>query len=152
MYPGKHVVSRAEQHAFIMAETGEAVTYAELERRSNRLAHLLRARGLRRLDHMPSLWRKALRRMLCRGIRSGLYFTCVNSYLTAEELAYIVDNSRSKILISSMARRAVALAALEKCPRVELRLLVDGPGDGNRVLGLVRRSRASPIRLSLTRR
>ena len=138
MYPGKHVVSRAEQHAFIMAETGEAVTYAELERRSNRLAHLLRARGLRRLDHYAIFMENNARYVECcaAGIRSGLYFTCVNSYLTAEELAYIVDNSRSKILISSMARRAVALAALEKCPRVELCLLVDGPGDGNRVLGL----------------
>ena len=138
MYPGKHVVSRAEQPAFIMAETGEAVTYAELERRSNRLAHLLRARGLRRLDHYAIFMENNARYVECctAGIRSGLYFTCVNSYLTAEELAYIVDNSRSKILISSMARRAVALAALEKCPRVELCLLVDGPGDGNRVLGL----------------
>ena len=51
MYPGKHVGSRAEQPAFIMAESGDGVTYAELERRGNRLAHRLRARRLRRLDH-----------------------------------------------------------------------------------------------------
>ena len=154
MYPGKYVVSHAEQPAFIMAETGEGVTYAELERRSNRLAQLLRARGLRRLDHYAIFMENNARYVECctAGIRSGLYFTCVNSYLTAEELAYIVDNSQSKILISSMARRAVALAALEKCPRVDLCLLVDGPGDGNRVLGLDRRPRAFPIRLSLTRR
>jgi long-chain acyl-CoA synthetase len=138
MYPGKHAVSRAEQPAFIMAETGEAVTYAELERRSNRLAHLLRARGLRRLDHYAIFMENNARYVECcaAGIRSGLYFTCVNSYLTAEELAYIVDNSQSQILISSMARRAVALAALEQCPRVELCLLVDAPGDGKHVLGL----------------
>ena len=30
---------------------GEAVTYAEYEARTNRLAHLLRAHGLERLDH-----------------------------------------------------------------------------------------------------
>jgi hypothetical protein len=29
MYPGKYVVSHAEQPAFIMGETGEGVTYAE---------------------------------------------------------------------------------------------------------------------------
>jgi long-chain acyl-CoA synthetase len=138
MYPGKHAVSRAEQAAFIMAETGEGVTYAELERRSNRLAHLLRAIGLRHLDHYAIFMENNVRYVECcaAGIRSGLYFTCVNFYLTAEELAYIVDNSQSKILISSMARRSVALAALEKCPRVELCLLVDGPGDGKRILGL----------------
>ena len=138
MYPGKQVVSRAEQPAFIMAETGERVTYAELERRSNRLAHLLRATGLRRLDHYAIFMENNARYVECcaAGIRSGLYFTCVNSYLTVEELAYIVDNSQSRILISSMACREVALAALTKCPRVELCLLADGPGDGKRVLNL----------------
>lgn len=34
-----------------MATSGEVLTYAQLERRSNKLAHLLRANGLRRLDH-----------------------------------------------------------------------------------------------------
>ena len=51
MYAGQSAAVRADQPAFIMAGTGETVTYAELEARSNRLAHLLRARGLRRLDH-----------------------------------------------------------------------------------------------------
>jgi hypothetical protein len=38
-----------------MATSGEAVTNAELEARSNRLAHLLRARGLVRLiNHLTS--------------------------------------------------------------------------------------------------
>ena len=51
MYPGHHAVTRAEQPALIMAETGALVTYADLEARTNRLAHLLRASGLKRLDH-----------------------------------------------------------------------------------------------------
>ena len=51
MYPGTHAAPRANQPAFIMATTGETVTYAELEARTNRLAHFLRSRGLSRLDH-----------------------------------------------------------------------------------------------------
>ncbi len=51
MYSGQHAVARAGQAAVIMATTGETITYAELEARSNRLAHLLRNRGLKRLDH-----------------------------------------------------------------------------------------------------
>ncbi len=43
------------------------------------------------------------------GERSGLYYTCVNSYLTAEELAYIVDNSESQVLITSATKLPVAL-------------------------------------------
>ena len=44
MYPGKHAKERAHQPAFIMAGSGEAVSYAEYEARTNRLAHLLRRR------------------------------------------------------------------------------------------------------------
>ena len=42
------------------------------------------------------------------GERSGLYFTCINSYLTPDEVAYIVNNSESRVLIFSEEKRAVA--------------------------------------------
>ncbi len=51
MYTGQHARLRPLQPAFIMASTGEAVTYRELEARCNRLAHLFRKHGVRRLDH-----------------------------------------------------------------------------------------------------
>jgi acyl-CoA synthetase (AMP-forming)/AMP-acid ligase II len=51
VYPGLQAKIRPQQPAFIMAQRGETVTYAELERRSNRLTHFLRAIGLCRLDH-----------------------------------------------------------------------------------------------------
>jgi long-chain acyl-CoA synthetase len=135
MYPGKHVVERADQPAFIMSETGEAVTYAELDARSNRLAHLLRFAGLARLDHYAIFMENNVRYIECCGAgeRTGLYFTCINSFLTSEELAYIVNNSQSKVLITSEAKRKVALAALAHCRNVDLCLVVGGPGAGERV-------------------
>ena len=42
MYPGPYAQRFADRPAFIMATSGEVVTYGDLERRSNRLAHLLR--------------------------------------------------------------------------------------------------------------
>ena len=84
MYPGQHAHLRPLQPAFIMAGTGEAVTYRELDARSNRLAHLFRKRGLKRLDHY-SIFMENNNRYLeaCgAGERSGLYYTCINSYLT----------------------------------------------------------------------
>ena len=42
MYTGKQAHLRPLQPAFIMANSGETVSYAELEARSNRLAHLFR--------------------------------------------------------------------------------------------------------------
>ena len=39
------------------------------------------------------------------GERSGLYYTCINSFLTPDEVAYIVNNSESKVLIFSEEKR-----------------------------------------------
>src|SRR5207237_6005348 len=117
MYTGKHAHLRPLQPAFIMADTGETVTYRELEARCNRLTHLLRDRGLKRLDHYAIFMENNSRYLEACGAgeRSGLYYTCVNSYLTPGELAYIVNNSCSRFLITSFgkargrARRAHAM-------------------------------------------
>jgi long-chain acyl-CoA synthetase len=147
MYPGKHVATRGNKPAFIMAQTGEAVTYAELEARTNRLAHLLRACGLQRLDHYAIFMENNARYIECcgAGSRAGLYYTCVNSFLTPDELAYIVNNSESKVLITSAARRDVAVVALKQCPRVGVGLIVDSPSDGWRLQNLDNATAAYPI-------
>src|SRR6267154_1014165 len=131
MYTGKHAHLRPLQPAFIMANSGEAVTYAELEARSNRLAHLLRNRGLKRLDHYAIFMENNSRYLeTCgAGERSGLYYTCVNSYLTPGELAYIVNNSESRVLITSAAKLDVAREALKECPKIELCIVADGTGE-----------------------
>ena len=118
MYPGLHALARPDQPAIVMARSGETVTYRQLEARSNRLAHLLRALGLERGDHYAVFMENHPRYIECdaAGERSGLYYTNVNSYLTAGELAFIVNNSLSKALITSEARRATALAALPRLP------------------------------------
>jgi long-chain acyl-CoA synthetase len=138
MYTGKHAHLCPLQPAFIMADSGEAVIYAELEARSNRLAHLLRRLGLKRLDHYAIFMENNSRYLEACGAgeRSGLYFTCVNSYLTAGELAYILDNSESRVLITSTAKLDIAREALRECPKVELCLVADGAGESARIVGL----------------
>ena len=114
-----------------MASTGEAVTYTEYEARTNRLAHFLSSKGLKHRDHYAIFMENNSRYMesCAAGERSGLYYTCINSYLTAEELAYIVNNSESRILITSEAGRHVAKKALELCPNVLMGIVVDGDTD-----------------------
>src|SRR3954471_9236215 len=138
MYTGKHARLRPLQPAFIMANSGEAVTYAELDARVNRLAHLFRQRGLKRLDHYAIFMENNSRYLeTCgAGERSGLYYTCVNSYLTAGELAYILTNSQSRILITSKEKLEVAREALKECPLVELCIVADGEGESDRIVGL----------------
>jgi long-chain acyl-CoA synthetase len=136
MYTGKHAAARASQPAFIMAKSGETVTYGELESRSNRLAHFLRSRGLKRLDHYAIFMENNARYLECCGAgeRAGLYFTCINSFLTADELSYIVNNSEARVLIFSQESRAIAMQALAQCPKIEVALIVGGSGDGGNIL------------------
>ena len=138
MYTGKHAHLRPLQPAFIMAATGEAVTYRELEARSNRLAHLFRKRGLKRLDHYAIFMENNSRYLEACGAgeRSGLYYTCVNSYLTPSELAYILTNSESRILITSRAKLDIAREAIKECPKIELCIVADGEGESERIVGL----------------
>jgi long-chain acyl-CoA synthetase len=131
MYPGKYAQLHADRPAFIMASSGEAMTYAQLERRSNQLAHVLRAQGLKRLDHYGVFMENNSRYIeaCVAGERTGLYYTCINSYLTAGELAYILNNSESQLLITSKASFEVAREALADCPRVALCLVVGAGAD-----------------------
>lgn len=127
MYPGHHATQHPDRPAFVMASTGQAVTYAEYEARANRLAHVLRAQGLRRCDHY-SIFMENNDRYLescAAGERSGLYYTCINSYLTASEMAYIVNNSRSEVLITSTDRLHVVEEAVGEFDNIR-RILVCG--------------------------
>ncbi|GAB5487842.1 MAG: AMP-binding protein [Parasphingorhabdus sp.] len=138
MYPGEQVKTRRDQPAFIMAESGETVTYGELDERSNRIAHLLREQGLKRLDHYAVFMENHVRYLECcsAGERSGLYYTCINSYLTAEELAYIINNSQSQVVFTSEKKREIALAAIKDCPNVKLVVIVDGAGGEGNIVNL----------------
>ncbi len=127
MYPGKYLAMHPHRPAFIMASTGEAITYSEFERRSNRLAHLLRSLGMQAGDHFSIFMENHPRYLECNaaGERSGLYYTCINSFLKSDEVAYILDNSEAKVLITSAAKLETARAALKQCSRVSLCLVVD---------------------------
>jgi long-chain acyl-CoA synthetase len=130
VYARQHAADHPDQPAIIMATSGETVTYAEYEGRSNRTAHLLRAAGLQRGDHIAVLMENSPQLLEIEGAaeRTGLYYTLINTYLAADEVAYIVANSGSRLLVSSAARRPVAEAAAAKCPDVERRLIT-GAGD-----------------------
>jgi len=135
MLPGAIATSDPNRIAVIMAGSGETISYGELEKRTNKLAHLFRQQGLNRLDHYAIYMENNAHYVECcgAGARAGLYFTPINSYLGVDELAYVLSNSRSKILITSTAKLDVARAAMALAPGVALCLVVDGAGDGDNI-------------------
>lgn len=112
----------------ISAETGQMVTFAALNDRSNRLARLLFAHGLRRGDHIAVLMENNLSFMepVWAAFRSGLYVTTINRYLPPDEVAYIARDCGAKVLISSYEKRETAAALFDLIPEVDLRLMIGG--------------------------
>jgi acyl-CoA synthetase (AMP-forming)/AMP-acid ligase II len=130
VYAAEHARDRPDQPAVIMGGSGETVTFAAYEAASNRVAHLLRSAGLRRGDHIAVFMENCAELLEIEGgaERTGLYYTLINTYLAADEVAYIIANSRARVLFSSPARQPVAAAAAAKCPGLE-RMLMTGAGE-----------------------
>ena len=115
-----------------MAETGEVITYSQLDQAANRISRVFDSAGLKPGDHI-SLCMENHREYLALawGARyAGLIFTAMSSRLTTEEMAYIIQNSGSKAFITSMYKAAQAGELNEQMPEVSLRLMVDGVVDG----------------------
>jgi acyl-CoA synthetase (AMP-forming)/AMP-acid ligase II len=132
MYPGVHSVSTPEKPALIMAPSGDEVTYRELDERSIQLSRVWHELGLRRGDHVCVFMENHPRyfEVVWAALRSGLYLTTINSYLTAEEVAYILDDSGARSVVVSPAKAATTVAAMADARNVELALCVDGGSAG----------------------
>jgi acyl-CoA synthetase (AMP-forming)/AMP-acid ligase II len=126
LYAARFAAENPDQPAIIMATSGQEITFAEYERGCNRLAHLLQAAGLERGDHIAILSENHPAMLEIEGAaeRVGLYFTTVNAYLAPDEVAYIVNNSRSRVFFSTVGKRDVAEAAAASCPELERLLMV----------------------------
>ena len=146
--PRKWALATPDKPAIVMAGIGEppwgaghTITYRQLDARSNQLAHLLRHLGLTVGDHI-ALFSENHPRYLeaCWAAdRSGLYYTAINSHLTAEELAYIVDDCDARIVITSAAKLAIALDAAASCPKIEQVLVFPEGLDASDELGRAQR-------------
>ncbi|NWK96280.1 acyl-CoA synthetase [Sphingobium lactosutens] len=103
MHPTIHAQATPDKPAYIMARSGEVVTYAELEARSNQGAHLLRSLGLRRGDGIALMLENDARffEIVWAAQRAGLYYTCISTRLAPPEIAFIIADSGSRVLVAS---------------------------------------------------
>ncbi|MCY4143145.1 MAG: AMP-binding protein [Gammaproteobacteria bacterium] len=128
MYPGLWATRFPEKAAVIDAASGEMLSYGELNARSNQLAQCWYAHGLRRGDRVSIFMENNLAYFVVAWavLRSGLFLTTVNRYLTTDEAAYIIDNSESRVAIASVALGEVAKELPDLCTNCERWLAVDG--------------------------
>ena len=132
MYPGHWSQVCPDKPAVVNAATGSTVTYRELDQRSNRLAQLLWAKGLRPGDHVALFMENHLAffEVTWAALRSGLYLTAINRYLTADEAGYILENCEAQALIASAHLQDIAAALPAQAPRCATCLMVDGSTGG----------------------
>jgi long-chain acyl-CoA synthetase len=121
MYAAEHAAAFPDKPAIIMATGGEMVTFGQYEAAANQVAHMMRETGLRRKDHVAIFMDNDLHMLVAEGgaERTGVFYTCVNSYLSAEEVAYIVNDSEARVVITSAAKAEVAYRLPALCPTVE---------------------------------
>jgi long-chain acyl-CoA synthetase len=100
---GEHAAKNPGRPAVIMAESGEQLSFAELDARSNRLAHLFRAKGIGVGGHLAILLENQLRyfEVAWAAQRAGLYYTPISWHLGADEAAYIIRDCGAQALVTS---------------------------------------------------
>jgi long-chain acyl-CoA synthetase len=125
-----HWATTTPERPAIISPSGNR-TFAELERRANRLVHALSRRGLRPGDAVAIMAGNepafAETVFACRS--GGFRLTTVNWHLTAGEAAYIVDDCEAKALVTTDALAELAAGALDAAPRCRV-ALVTGSGPG----------------------
>ncbi|MFM5885919.1 MAG: acyl-CoA synthetase [Novosphingobium sp.] len=130
MHPAIHAKAHPDKAAIVMAESGETISYAALDRRSNQVAQLLRARGIgigdtvaMCLENHPWFF------CLAWGFqRAGVHYVGISSRLTAPEIAYILEDSGARLLFGSAHGAAVLDEVAKLTPAVpQLRLDTPGP-------------------------
>src|SRR5262245_34287831 len=103
MYPRHWSLLSPNRIAAVMGQSGEALSYEQLERKANQAAKPFRAKGClpgdrvafvleNCLDVYPFIWGAQ---------RAGLHFVPVSSRLTVAEIAYIVEDSGARLLLAS---------------------------------------------------
>ena len=120
MFPGDADTLGVDRPAIVMTGSGATRTWGELNDRSLRLANYWHDRGLVVGAHVAMLMENVIEfaEVCWAAERSGLYYTPINSHLTPSEVAYIVENSGARAVVTTarlwpVLREALAAVSAE---------------------------------------
>ncbi|EKF21563.1 AMP-binding enzyme family protein [Mycolicibacterium hassiacum DSM 44199] len=107
-----------DKPAVVLHPSGTVVTFADLDARANRIAHLLRGHGVGPGDTVAILIdnNPHVHAVMWAARRSGCYYTLINSGLTAAEVAYIVADCNARALFASASVRQVCAELPDHLP------------------------------------
>jgi long-chain acyl-CoA synthetase len=113
--------------ACVIDPDGRTRTFAEVNRNANRIVRLLRGAGLKAGDAVALVMsnRGEFVEVLIAAQRGGFRITPVNWHLTADEIAYILNDCEALALFGE-ARIAACGPAAEAAPNLKLKAAVGG--------------------------
>ncbi|HIG39081.1 MAG: AMP-binding protein [bacterium] len=128
MHPAELARKDPDKAAYIMADSGQTVTFKAINEHSNQAAQLFRKLGLQKGDHIAILLENHVSfiQICLAALRSGLYFTTISYRLQESEVEYIVNDCQAKLFITSKDRQSVVEKLIGKMPNVESHFMLDG--------------------------
>ncbi|MGH7898640.1 MAG: long-chain-fatty-acid--CoA ligase [Candidatus Binatia bacterium] len=125
----RHAADRGDKLAYVLG--GARVSYREMNSRANRIAHLLRERGVGRGDRVAVLAGNVPLYPECyfAAAKLGAILVPVNARHKEAEVEYAVTQSESKVLIHSGELAALVDALRAKLATVETVLSLDAKAD-----------------------
>ncbi len=131
-FPDAYAEGSPDKPAYVMAGTGETVSYGQLTERSRRAAHLMRERGAAHGACVALMMENHPRylEVAWAAQRAGLRYTAVSPRLTRDEVAYILEDSGSLMVFASAATAGVAREAADQVPGIRHRISVDAGTPG----------------------
>ena len=110
MHIADYAKTRPDHPAYIMADTGQATSYLELNNASNQGAQLFRSLGLVAGDHIAIFMEnnQRLLEIVWAAQRSGLIYTLISTHLQREEVSFIASDCNARLFITSAMLSEVA--------------------------------------------
>lgn len=111
------------------------LSYADLQADTRRLANMLRRLGVRREERVVMIVADTVEWpvIFLGAIRAGIVPVPLNTLLSPEQFAYILEDSRARVLFLSEQLRAGVEPALALAPNIEHVVVIDGEARAPRV-------------------
>ncbi|MCP4755844.1 MAG: acyl-CoA synthetase [Proteobacteria bacterium] len=123
-----HAQNSPDRPAYIMAKTGEVVTFGQLEDRANRCSQYFRDIGLQSGDRIAILMENNAQylEVVSAAKVAGLHYAAISTHFKLSEIEYIINDCEAKLIVTSKYMSQVASDLIDLTPTVAHRLMVGG--------------------------
>ena len=128
---GRWATEQPDRPAIVMAGSGATTSYGALDESADRIAHVLRGAGAGRGTHLAYVLPNGPGpfEVSAACLRSGLYFTPLSTRLTASEVAYILRDASTHVVVVGAAYRDLGIALRSEPDAADVRTWLSVGGE-----------------------